>query len=477
MHRWILVVIALTVGFSTAVSTTRAAPPAQAIPDAASTQAGTPAAVAPPPVEAYAEIGPAYDAAREAGRMRGQELVDLLLRDPAAFHAELGPEVSQMVPIEQVTGLISAMEANRVHFELPQFGAVFDGHLHGQTIEGFFTQGMVAGFQLQRAGDAATPTAAAATPAADPLVGAWSGVITAPGLQLEITVAFASAGDALTGTIDIPEQRIDGMALSAVSYQASRPLGERRAESVLPQSPALTYYAASYAWGDAALMITLGLDADGVVSLFSVAPDWPLSPAPAVAPSTTSFALPFEGLWWVFWGGETVMENYHAATPAQRYAYDLTIWNEGGAYRGDGTRNEEYWVWRQPVLAPAAGTVVATLDGLPDNTPLVTNPNAHPAGNHVVLQTGPDEYVFLAHLGPGTLQVAEGDTVDTGDVIGLVGNSGNSTAPHLHIHAQNRPDLLDPAALGLPMPFTDYQADGQRVASGVPTQGQLIGRP
>ena len=87
--------------------------------------------------------------------------------------------------------------------------------------------------------------------------------------------------------------------------------------------------------------------------------------------------------------------NYHVTTPNQRHAYDFVIWKDGSAHRGDGTKNDQYYVWGQQVLAPAAGKVVAVINDQPDQnpgTPLSeTNPSAfntlHPAGNHVVIQT------------------------------------------------------------------------------------------
>jgi hypothetical protein len=64
--------------------------------------------------------------------------------------------------------------------------------------------------------------------------------------------------------------------------------------------------------------------------------------------------------------------------------------------------------------------------------------------------------------------------VSIGDRLGLVGNSGNTSEPHIHIHGQTVPDLFDPSAIGLPLTFTSYLADGQRVASGTPVQGTFV---
>ena len=100
----------------------------------------------------------------------------------------------------------------------------------------------------------------------------------------------------------------------------------------------------------------------------------------------------------------------------------------------------------------------------------------HPAGNHVVLQTAAQEFVYLAHMQQGSLRVKEGERVAEGDLLGLTGNSGNSSEAHLHIHIQNKADFFAPDAIGLPLLFSDYLANGKPVAKGVPIQGQFIQR-
>jgi len=86
------------------------------------------------------------------------------------------------------------------------------------------------------------------------------------------------------------------------------------------------------------------------------------------------------------------------------------------------------------VLAPCAGQVVMSVDGLTD-IQVPEMDREHLAGNHVVLRfTGAD--VMLGHLQPGSVQVRAGAHIAVGDWLGLVGNSGNTGEPHLHIHAQ-----------------------------------------
>jgi hypothetical protein len=94
----------------------------------------------------------------------------------------------------------------------------------------------------------------------------------------------------------------------------------------------------------------------------------------------------------------------------------------------------EYYTFDTPVLAPCDGRVVEALDGVRD-MPVPQMDREHMLGNHVIIQCG-DFFVILAHFKQGSLAVAKGKTVKTGETLGAIGNSGNSAEPHLHIHAQ-----------------------------------------
>ena len=98
------------------------------------------------------------------------------------------------------------------------------------------------------------------------------------------------------------------------------------------------------------------------------------------------------------------------------------------------------------MVSPCEGRVVEARDGLPDLTPPLRDRD-NPAGNHVIIDCG-DFDVELAHLGQGSVGVTTGEALAIGDRIGAVGNSGNTTEPHLHIHAVDRQ-----TGLGLPMTF------------------------
>jgi murein DD-endopeptidase MepM/ murein hydrolase activator NlpD len=185
----------------------------------------------------------------------------------------------------------------------------------------------------------------------------------------------------------------------------------------------------------------------------------------------TVVRLPFDGPWYVFWGGRILEENYHAFTRDQRFAYDILIWKDGTSHAGDGKENEDYFCFGQPILAPAAGTVVASANDVPDNVPGVLNPR-QPLGNHVILDHGNGEYSFLAHFQLGTVEVEAGDTVESADLLGLCGNSGNSSEAHLHYHLQNAPEFG--VGDGLPLAFVGFSADGETIARGELRKGQTV---
>lgn len=186
----------------------------------------------------------------------------------------------------------------------------------------------------------------------------------------------------------------------------------------------------------------------------------------------TELRLPFQDEFTVFWGGRLPHQNYHVVYPNQRFAQDLVIACDGSTHTGDGARNEDYHCFGRPILAPASGVITVAIDTLPDNAPGDMTPAA-PAGNHVIIDHGNDEYSLLGHLRSGSVRVSAGESVDSGEQIGECGNSGNTSEPHLHYHLQDQP-TFSPTAQGLPAYFTDYVADDRPVQRGEPMRGQRV---
>jgi murein DD-endopeptidase len=128
-----------------------------------------------------------------------------------------------------------------------------------------------------------------------------------------------------------------------------------------------------------------------------------------------------------------------------RFAIDYAkLGADDRPFTGERTRNDNWHAYGQEVLAVADGRVTAIHDGVADNT--FPGPSGPPnldaiLGNHIILEIGPRLYATYAHLKPGSLRVAMGQRVTRGQVIGLVGNSGNSSAPHLHVQLSGAPDV------------------------------------
>jgi len=138
----------------------------------------------------------------------------------------------------------------------------------------------------------------------------------------------------------------------------------------------------------------------------------------------------------------------------QLYAHDFSVWCFDDSFNGwngllpggDNTKNEDYRIWDKPVYAMADGEVVDFLDNVPENTSTPDFPSStpHTYGNHFVLRHGTDLMVY-AHLQLDSMNTAltphgatgapiTGTAVRAGDFLGRVGNTGNSSCPHLHIH-------------------------------------------
>jgi hypothetical protein len=151
--------------------------------------------------------------------------------------------------------------------------------------------------------------------------------------------------------------------------------------------------------------------------------------------------FPLSGTWYVAQGGGRLL-NHHAPFLDQRGAVDLVrLGAEGRRRSARDTSLASYAAYGSALSAPCDGVVVAAVDGLPDEVP--GRPRyGPPEGNHVRIDTG-HETVLLAHLKPGSLRVATGDTVRVGQHLAEVGNSGNTTEPHLHLHAERDGRGLD----------------------------------
>ena len=235
-----------------------------------------------------------------------------------------------------------------------------------------------------------------------------------------------------------------------------------------------------------------------------------MKPFSSVGPATVGelddpvvVELPLRGEWSVERTPAYRIPSHGTDLFGQRYAYDLVRTDRrpglhlhpAGTLRSYliGGRTRDCYGWGQPVHAAFDGVIVEAVDGVAErqwlhvvreswlalkNTLAFARRGLDPvrlAGNHVIMATA-GTYALYAHLAPGSVAVTSGQQVRAGEVIGRVGHTGNSTAPHLHFQLMDSADPLQ--AKGIPCAFAAYlvERDGQRrrVERGIPHRHERI---
>jgi hypothetical protein len=179
--------------------------------------------------------------------------------------------------------------------------------------------------------------------------------------------------------------------------------------------------------------------------------------------------FPLEGLWSVGQGGPSFLTNTHIRYANQRYALDLVkIGPDGKCFKADGRHLQDYLSWGQAVRAPISGTVIEAVKTYPDNEPGRVD-DRDSRGNHVLIRSVAGEIILLAHLRKGSVLAEKGDSVQEGQLLAQVGNSGNTSAPHLHIDASR---ATQGGRVSVPMVFRDSGVGLRSQRRGV-TLGRL----
>ena len=197
-----------------------------------------------------------------------------------------------------------------------------------------------------------------------------------------------------------------------------------------------------------------------------------LTPPVSVSTDVLVIAPPLRGGPWLAANGPSAESGHRRAMIplfgsyyiAQRFAIDwVKLDATNKTYSGDSLKNSSYYAYGNDALAVADGIVTEVKDSIPENVPGL-NSRAVPitletvGGNHVIIDIGGGRYAFYAHLQPGSIRVKVGDRVRRGQLLGLVGNSGNSTEPHLHFHVSDASSPL--GSEGVPYVFESLTVVG-----------------
>jgi hypothetical protein len=175
------------------------------------------------------------------------------------------------------------------------------------------------------------------------------------------------------------------------------------------------------------------------------------------------------------WGNGIGGTNFNAHSfPEHRYSYDLGVFDKNNNTFLDPAhldKNENYYCWGLDVIAMLAGDVVFVAKAFEDNFGNVGNPNSKGANVVILHNKQADVFHLYAHFMQGSVVVKVGDTVSAGDKLGLVGNSGGSSEPHLHVGLSQRD--ANGFLRSLPMSFTKIKNGAGQVVSGVPVDGEF----
>lgn len=153
------------------------------------------------------------------------------------------------------------------------------------------------------------------------------------------------------------------------------------------------------------------------------------------------------GTYYISQGGNSIHINHHYSYPPQKYALDIKKLNEFGT-RAKGIIPKQlsrYEIFEDIIYSPCDGEVIKVAGDRPDLIPLAMD-KKRPLGNYVAINHK-GTIVYLVHMMKDSLMVKQGDLVKVGQPIGRVGNSGNTSEPHLHMHAEKE-------SQGVPMTFS-----------------------
>ena len=154
-----------------------------------------------------------------------------------------------------------------------------------------------------------------------------------------------------------------------------------------------------------------------------------------------TYRMPITDEWFIFGGGTNELVNYHYPFEQQRYAYNLVKKVNHQTYKDSPLINENYFAFGAEVVAPADGIVYKVMNSIIDNVPGEKD-ETNILGNYCIIVHENNEYSMIAHFKKDSICVKVGDSVKTGQLLGLCGNSGYSSEPHIHFQVMNHANFM-----------------------------------
>lgn len=184
----------------------------------------------------------------------------------------------------------------------------------------------------------------------------------------------------------------------------------------------------------------------------------------------TLLILPFAGVWKVTNGGRTTDTNNHAdperSPKSMQYAYDFRL-----EHTGSGEELSDYEVFGKEVISPAGGKIIQIINGAIDVLPGERD-RGNGVGNMIITDYGNGEFGLLCHLRHNSIKVEVGDEITQGQVVGLCGNTGNTSEPHVHFQLQDGPFMHN--SNGLPAQFGKIKVDDELKEDFEPIRSQMV---
>jgi len=185
----------------------------------------------------------------------------------------------------------------------------------------------------------------------------------------------------------------------------------------------------------------------------------------------TDLILPFQGILMVSNGGRSAETNNHYRPDGQGPQNQLFAYDFRTRTSGEEKRLEDHGVYGRVVIAPGKGIVAQVVDGSFDFTPGKFDRSVG-VGNMVIIDHQNGEYSLLCHFQHDSIVVKVGDKVKQGQKLGLCGNTGNTSQPHIHFNLQD--GIMSYSAKALPAQFSQISVDGEIKANYEPVRFQQV---